>query len=123
MSPGNAGGGGVMGEAQDGGPAEICRAKARQLGRIPDAVGFEQAAALPVAYGTAIRMMNTIGKIKPGEKVLILGASGGVGVGCVELAKPDRAYLHACAGREGNGGRPSGPGGDAIMLFTTTCFT
>jgi alcohol dehydrogenase len=68
--------GGLMGETQDGGLAEFCRAKAHQLIKIPDNVTFEQAAALPVAYGTAIRMMNTIGKIKPGEKVLILGASG-----------------------------------------------
>src|SRR5260370_13732055 len=117
MSPGNAGGGGVMGEAQDGGPAEICRAKARQLGRIPDAVGFEQAAALPVAYGTAIRMMNTIGKIKPGEKVLILGASGGVGVCCGQLSQLAGAYVISCAGREEEGGRLSQPCADQIRLY------
>ena len=78
--------GGLMGETQDGGLAEYCRAKAHQLVAIPDQVSFEQAAALPVAYGTAIRMMNTVGQIKSGEKVLILGASGGVGVCCVQLA-------------------------------------
>src|SRR4051794_25624249 len=66
--------GGLMGETQDGGLAEFCRAKAHQLVKIPEGVSFEQAAALPVAYGTAIRMMNTIGQIKSGEKVLILGA-------------------------------------------------
>jgi len=53
-----------MGETQDGGLAEYCRAKAHQLVKIPDAIGFEQAAALPVAYGTAIRMMNAIGQIQ-----------------------------------------------------------
>ena len=90
--------GGLMGETQDGGLAEYCRAKAHQLVAIPDQVSFEQAAALPVAYGTAIRMMNTVGQIKSGEKVLILGASGGVGVCCVQLAKLAGAHVIACAG-------------------------
>jgi len=79
--------GGLMGETINGGLAEFCKARAHQLIRIPSGVTFEQAAALPVAYGTALRMMNTIGKIQPGEKVLILGASGGVGTCCVQLAK------------------------------------
>ena len=50
-------------------------------------MSFEQAAALPCAYGTAMRMMYTNGGVRAGEKVLILGASGGVGVCCVQLAK------------------------------------
>ena len=62
------------------GLAELCRARAHQLIRIPDGVSFSDAAALPVAYGTALRMMVTNGQVAKGEKVLILGASGGVGV-------------------------------------------
>ncbi|MGA7809515.1 zinc-binding dehydrogenase [Bradyrhizobium sp.] len=114
--------GGLMGETQDGGLAEFCRAKAHQLIGIPDEVSFEQAAALPVAYGTAIRMMNTIGKIKPGEKVLILGASGGVGVCCVQLAKLAGAYVIACAGSEEKGRRLTELGADEIILYTQTDF-
>jgi alcohol dehydrogenase len=114
--------GGLMGETQDGGLAEFCRAKAHQLVRIPDAVSFEQAAALPVAYGTAIRMMNSIGKIKAGEKVLILGASGGVGVCCVQLAKLAGAYVIACAGSEGKGKRLTELGADEIILYTQSDF-
>ena len=79
--------GGLMGETVHGGLAELCRARAHQLVRIPDGVSFSDAAALPVAYGTALRMMYTIGEVKKGEKVLILGASGGVGTCCVQLAK------------------------------------
>jgi alcohol dehydrogenase len=114
--------GGLMGETQDGGLAEYCRAKAHQLISIPDAISLEQAAALPVAYGTAIRMMNTIGKIKPGEKVLILGASGGVGVCCVQLAKLAGAYVIACAGSEEKGRRLSELGADEIILYNQTDF-
>ena len=79
--------GGLMGETMNGGLAELCKARAHQLVRIPDNVSFEQAAALPVAYGTAHRMMTTNGQVSAGEKVLVLGASGGVGVCCVQLAK------------------------------------
>jgi len=114
--------GGLMGETQDGGLAEYCRAKAHQLVKIPDNVSFEQAAALPVAYGTAIRMMNTIGKIKAGEKVLILGASGGVGVCCVQLAKLAGAYVIACAGSVEKGRRLTELGADEIVLYTETDF-
>jgi alcohol dehydrogenase len=79
--------GGLVGETVHGGLAEFCRLRAHQLIPIPDGVGFAAAAALPCAYGTARRMMVTRGRVAAGEKVLILGASGGVGVCCVQLAK------------------------------------
>lgn len=78
---------GLMGEMLDGGTAELCAVDATRLIKIPDGCSYEQAAALPVAYGTAHRMMITNGGMKGGEKVLILGASGGVGSCCVLLAK------------------------------------
>ena len=67
--------------------ATACRLRAHQLVRIPDGASFAQAAALPCAYGTARRMMHTNGHVAAGETVLILGASGGVGVCCLQLAK------------------------------------
>jgi len=78
---------GLMGEMLDGGLAEYCVCSAEQLIRIPEGVSFSQAASLPVAYGTAHRMMFDNGGLKGGERVLILGASGGVGTCCVILAK------------------------------------
>jgi alcohol dehydrogenase len=81
----------------DGGMAEYCRVAADQLVAMPDGVTFEQAAALPVAYGTAHRMLITHGTVKAGDKVLVLGASGGVGTGCVMLAKLLGAEVIACA--------------------------
>lgn len=91
---------GLMGEMLDGGMAEYCRVAADQLIRMPAGVSFEQAAALPVAYGTAHRMIVTHNTIKAGDKVLILGASGGVGTGCVILAKQLGAHVIACAGSQ-----------------------
>lgn len=89
---------GLVGEMVDGGKAEYVVAGDYQLIRLPDSVSYEDAAALPLAYGTAHRMMRTIGQVKAGEKVLILGASGGVGVACVQLAKLAGATVIAGAG-------------------------
>jgi alcohol dehydrogenase len=87
---------GLMGEMLDGGMAEYCLVAADQLVAMPAGVSFEEAAALPVAYGTAHRMLITHNTVKKGDRVLILGASGGVGTGCVILAKHLGAEVIAC---------------------------
>jgi NADPH:quinone reductase-like Zn-dependent oxidoreductase len=88
---------GLMGEMLDGGMAEYCLLAADQLVAIPQGVSFEEAASLPVAYGTAHRMLVTHNTVRNGERVLILGASGGVGTGCVILSKLLGAEVIACA--------------------------
>src|SRR5579864_2878974 len=88
---------GLMGEMLDGGMAEYCLVAADQLIAMPDKVSFAEAASLPVAYGTAHRMLITHNTIKKGDRVLILGASGGVGTGCVILSKLLGAEVIACA--------------------------
>src|SRR5438046_9075938 len=87
---------GFMGDVLDGGMAEYCCVAADQLIAMPAGVSFEAAAALPVAYGTAHRMLITHGTVKAGDRVLVLGASGGVGTGCIILAK--HLGAHAIAG-------------------------
>src|SRR5271165_1156000 len=87
---------GLMGEMLDGGMAEYCLVSADQLVAVPGGVTFEEAAALPVAYGTAHRMLITHATVKKGDRVLVLGASGGVGTGCVILAKLLGAEVIAC---------------------------
>src|SRR5215467_12344865 len=78
---------GLMGEMLDGGMAEYCLVADDQLVAMPAHVTFAEAASLPVAYGTAHRMLITHDTIRKGERVMVLGASGGVGTGCVILAK------------------------------------
>jgi len=85
-----------MGEMLDGGMAEYCLVAADQLIAMPAGVSFEDAAALPVAYGTAHRMLITHDTVKAGDRVLVLGASGGVGTGCIILAKHLGAHVIAC---------------------------
>ena len=81
------GAGGALGESATGGLSELFAVSADNAIPLPDDVTYEQAAALPIAYGTAWRMLITRGKIQPGESILILGASGGVGTGAVQIAK------------------------------------
>jgi alcohol dehydrogenase len=78
---------GMMGEDCQGGLAELAKAPEGQVIAIPDGVTFEQAAALPVGYGTAHHIMFDRARVRPGELVLILGAAGGVGTGCLQIAR------------------------------------
>ncbi|WP_149537313.1 quinone oxidoreductase family protein [Siccirubricoccus phaeus] len=114
---------GLMGEMLDGGMAEYCLVEADQLIRIPEGVSFEQAASLPVAYGTAHRMIVTHKTIKAGDKVLILGASGGVGTGCVLLAKQLGAYVVAAAGSAEKCERLKEIGADEAINYNEVDFS
>jgi 2-desacetyl-2-hydroxyethyl bacteriochlorophyllide A dehydrogenase len=111
---------GLMGEMLDGGMAEYCLVAADQLVAMPAGVSFEDAAALPVAYGTAHRMLITHDTVKAGEKVLVLGASGGVGTGCVLLAKMLGAEVIACASSDEKLARLKALGADAVIDYTKT---
>jgi NADPH:quinone reductase-like Zn-dependent oxidoreductase len=111
---------GLMGEMLDGGMAEYCRVAADQLVAMPAGVSFEQAAALPVAYGTAHRMLITHRTVKAGNKVLVLGASGGVGTGCVLLAKMLGAEVIACASSAEKLARLKALGADHGVDYTNT---
>jgi len=89
---------GQIGETIRGGACEFTAVDARFLVPVPDQVSDVDAAALPIAYGTALRMMVTRGQVKQGERVLILGATGGVGTGAVQIAKLAGAEVTACGG-------------------------
>jgi NADPH:quinone reductase-like Zn-dependent oxidoreductase len=109
---------GLMGEMLDGGMAEYCVADADQLVAMPAGVSFEDAASLPVAYGTAHRMLITHQTVKAGDRVLILGASGGVGTGCVLLAKMLGAEVIACASSDEKLARLKAMGADEVIDYT-----
>ena len=111
---------GLMGEMLDGGMAEYCLVAADQLVAVPDGVSFEDAASLPVAYGTAHRMLITHNTIKKGDRVIVLGASGGVGTGCVILAKLLGAEVIACASSDDKLRRLKEIGADEVVDYTKT---
>ena len=67
--------------------AEYARAREDKLVPKPASLTFEQAAAVPISAGTALQAVRDQGKVQPGQKVLVIGASGGVGPFAVQLAK------------------------------------
>ena len=72
----------------------IVRSETGSVAAIPDNASFDQAASLPVAAITALQAIRDQGEVKPGDKVLINGASGGVGTYAVQLAKAMGAEVH-----------------------------
>ncbi|MDB5797403.1 MAG: alcohol dehydrogenase [Paucimonas sp.] len=109
--------GGVLGENGNGGLCEFIAVDQRQLIEMPEGVSFEEAAALPIAYGTSHRMLFTRGRLKAGEKVLILGASGGVGVSCLQFAKMAGCEVYACTSSEEKARRLKELGADHVIDY------
>jgi NADPH:quinone reductase-like Zn-dependent oxidoreductase len=77
----------------DGSYAEYCVAKASQFAHKPLSLNFNEAAAVPLAALTAWTGMFEHGKLQPGQRIVILGASGGVGSFAVQFAKAKGAYV------------------------------
>jgi len=67
------------------------------LRRVPEALGFDVAAAFPVVYATAYDALRSTAGVRPGETVLVLGAAGGVGLAAVEVATVLGARVIAAA--------------------------
>ncbi|MGH8823594.1 MAG: NAD(P)-dependent alcohol dehydrogenase [Jiangellaceae bacterium] len=76
----------VMGMSE-GSFAEYARAREDTLTAKPANLTFEQAAAVPISASTALQAVRDKGQVQPGQRVLIIGASGGVGTFAVQLAK------------------------------------
>lgn len=88
----------------------------------PDNASFEQAAAVPVAGLTALQGLRDTGKVQPGQKVLINGASGGVGTFAVQIAKSFGAHVTAvCSPRNVDMARLIGA--DRVIDYTQEDFT
>ena len=84
----------------DGGGAELARADEWQVQRLPDRASFQQGAAIGVPYGTAWRALLLKAKSRPGETVLVHGASGGVGTAAVQIARAHGMRVIGTAGTD-----------------------
>ena len=76
-----------MGVGLDGGYAELVRAPARNVYKIPEVLSFDEAAAIPLAFKTAWRMLVSRAEVQPGEDVLIHAVGSGVGSAALQIAK------------------------------------
>ena len=112
----------VFGEIFHGGFAEYACAPESRLALKPANLSFEEAAAVPMAAVTALQGLRDEGQIKPGQRVLINGASGGVGTFAVQIAKSFGAEVTAvCSPRNLDQARSIGA--DHVIDYTREDFT
>ena len=80
--------------------AEYCRMPHEFVIPLDPRLSFIEAATIPANYGTVYRMLFTNGDMQPGDLVLVLGASGGVGTATVQVVKAHGGRVIACAGTD-----------------------
>ncbi|NOL74604.1 hypothetical protein G9Q11_29205, partial [Klebsiella pneumoniae] len=73
---------------------------ANAVARIPEGMSFEAAATIPSTFFTVYYALHHLARLEPGEKVLIHGAAGGVGIAAIQIAKWLGAEVHAPAGSD-----------------------
>lgn len=78
--------------------AEWAAVSAQQAYRLPPGMTFDDAAAIPVNYLTAYHSMYAMGNLQPGDRILIHGAAGGVGIAAVQLARAKGLVIFGTAG-------------------------
>jgi len=107
----------MLGEMDPGGLAEYVKAPAAQAIPIADGYPLEEAACLPITFGTAWRMLVTHARVRPGDDVLVHGAGGGVGIAAVQIAKLAGARVFATASTAGKLERLQKLGADVLVNY------
>ena len=105
----------ILGAHVHGGYAELVRCPAANVVPIPDAVAFEDAAAFPLVFLTAWRMLVTRARLARDEDVLVWAAGSGVGMAAIRIAKVIGARVIATAGSEGKLAKARELGADATI--------
>src|SRR6202167_1224804 len=90
----------VLGNGVDGGDCELIAAPAANVIPIPDALDFNQAARVPLVFVTAWHMLVGLAGVRGGQTVLVLGASSGVGIAAIQIAKLFHCRVITTAGDE-----------------------
>jgi NADPH:quinone reductase-like Zn-dependent oxidoreductase len=90
----------VIGNAVDGGDCELYAAPAASVIPFPDSLDFNQAASVPLVFVTAWHMLVGLAGVRQGQTVLVLGASSGVGIAAIQIAKLFHCRVITTAGNE-----------------------
>ena len=90
----------VLGNAVDGGNCDLIAVPPANVIAIPDALDFNQAASVPLVFVTAWHMLVGLAGLRMGQTVLVLGASSGVGIAAIQIAKLFRCRVITTAGDE-----------------------
>jgi NADPH:quinone reductase-like Zn-dependent oxidoreductase len=90
----------VLGNGVDGGNCELIAVPASSVISIPDSLDFNQAASVPLVFVTAWHMLVGLAGIRPGQTVLVLGASSGVGIAAIQIARMFHCRVITTAGDE-----------------------
>src|SRR5215471_14857087 len=90
----------VIGNGVDGGNCELYAAPAANVIPIPDSLDFNQAASVPLVFVTAWHMLVGLAGVRTGQTVLVLGASSGVGIAAIQIAKMFHCRVITSAGSE-----------------------
>ncbi|MGO9087490.1 MAG: zinc-binding dehydrogenase [Candidatus Sulfotelmatobacter sp.] len=90
----------VLGNGVDGGDCELIAVPAASVIPIPDSLDFNQAASVPLVFLTAWHMLVGRAGVRPGQTVLVLGASSGVGIAAIQIAKLFHCRVITTAGDE-----------------------
>jgi NADPH2:quinone reductase len=107
----------VAGHLSYGAARERLAIAADRLIRLPDGLDSDRAAGLIVTYGTSYYALKDRARLKPGETLVVLGASGGVGLAAVELGKVMGARVIACASADDKLGFARAHGADETVNY------
>ncbi|MDQ3755174.1 MAG: zinc-binding dehydrogenase [Acidobacteriota bacterium] len=112
----------IIGEHTDGGFAEFVAVPAANCSSIPENFSFEEAAAVPLVFLTAWRALITQANLRAGERVLVLGASGGVASAAIQIAKLAGARVLAVTSSAEKAAQARELGADEIIDRTQEDF-
>jgi len=103
-----------------GGFAEEVLTDTTRLVPMPDGVDFPTASAFVMTYGTSYHALKDRANLKPGEKLLVLGAAGGVGLAAIEIGKAMGAHVIAAASTDAKLAICQQHGADELINYSTT---
>ena len=113
----------LIGFQTNGGYAEYVKAPVQNAIRMPDELSFVSAAAMPIAYLTALHMLMTRAQLHPEDDILILGIGGGVGSAGLQIAKLTGARVFATASSDEKLERARQMGADVTINYKDTDFS